>query len=309
MNEENEFLKILQDPLLTLLGLILFGMLWIIVPGNYALKDSISFVELRKQTTMIERAIKDYEDKFHQEKIKLVEKQNAVKYQNSELATKALLSEVQDLEERAKNLKLQIRSQTGFIYTLRNLLQESDENIENFVKWLERDRNQLQDQISTVRQQVKFLRDSKNKLENQAKNMTRASRAEILPEEGQSVIFLEADGREIFWILKPNYEFVELDQDAFLNVAVRSTSANGERDWEIERGFSVFQQVLQDVEPSRAVLYFYVRQDSFDVFLKARLIAERYGFSVGWDPKPEGPILFSTRSLEGRKPKVRPPGG
>jgi len=66
----------------------------------------------------------------------------------------------------------------------------------------------------------------------------------------------------------------------------------GETLVEIGRGTSAFAQDLTRFDPKRAFFQFYVWDDSFDVYLKAREMANESGFSAGWDPRDRNGQIY-----------------
>ena len=58
---------------------------------------------------------------------------------------------------------------------------------------------------------------------------------------------------------------------------------------------SDFREALMHYAPGRRFARFYVWEDSFEVYLEARRIAEAAGFAAGWKPYPLGQSpIFST---------------
>ncbi|ERN43158.1 hypothetical protein KR51_00000500 [Rubidibacter lacunae KORDI 51-2] len=63
-------------------------------------------------------------------------------------------------------------------------------------------------------------------------------------------------------------------------------NADGESSGDLARPGSEFRQLLASLNPRGDYLAFVVRPDSFEVFRKARQIAQAEGFEVGWEPFP-----------------------
>lgn len=59
--------------------------------------------------------------------------------------------------------------------------------------------------------------------------------------------------------------------------------ALGENSEQVEKPDGKFQTMLSQLDPKQDSISFLVRDDSFDVFRKARLIANRHGFNTGWE--------------------------
>jgi hypothetical protein len=57
----------------------------------------------------------------------------------------------------------------------------------------------------------------------------------------------------------------------------------GEPPARLESPNSIFQTVLRQLDPETRYVAFLVRDDSFDVFRKAREMADRIGFDTGWE--------------------------
>ena len=71
----------------------------------------------------------------------------------------------------------------------------------------------------------------------------------------------------------------------------------GERAWEIAEAGSRYRLSLARIDPGHAALRFFVWQDSFETYLRAREIGEAAGFAAGWQPLPQdGEITVGGRS-------------
>jgi hypothetical protein len=79
------------------------------------------------------------------------------------------------------------------------------------------------------------------------------------------------------------WRVVNLASNRFLAQLEWRTEKNGEALLEIERTASAYAQDLSRFDPRRTFFQFYVWDDSFDVYLKAREMANEMGYSAGWD--------------------------
>lgn len=69
----------------------------------------------------------------------------------------------------------------------------------------------------------------------------------------------------------------------------------GENVEELEQENSEFQKLLSELNPEEDYLAFIVRPESFPIFRKAREMAWKEGFDVGWEPHPsEEPIVLGS---------------
>lgn len=57
----------------------------------------------------------------------------------------------------------------------------------------------------------------------------------------------------------------------------------GESEAELERPNGKFQTILSQLDPQKQYIAFLVRDDSFPVFRRARVIADERGFDTGWE--------------------------
>ena len=70
-------------------------------------------------------------------------------------------------------------------------------------------------------------------------------------------------------------------------------SAIGETLSELQVPNAEFRERLATYDPNSRFLHFYVWQDSFEVYLEARRLAEQAGFAAGWQPLAKGrPLDF-----------------
>ena len=70
-------------------------------------------------------------------------------------------------------------------------------------------------------------------------------------------------------------------------------SAIGETLSELQAPKALFRERLASYDPNSRFLHFYVWEDSFEVYLQARRLAEQAGFAVGWQPLANGrPLDF-----------------
>ncbi len=68
-------------------------------------------------------------------------------------------------------------------------------------------------------------------------------------------------------------------------------NAVGETLAELQSPNASFRELLTEYNPGRRFLRFYVWEDSFEVYLKARRLAEEANFAAGWQPLPDGRAL------------------
>jgi hypothetical protein len=103
--------------------------------------------------------------------------------------------------------------------------------------------------------------------------------------------FLKAiQGKEIgneYYKINPNYLLA-----AILAIDGKP-EVRGENIQQIRRPTSKFWTVLHQLDKKSQYIVFLIRSDSFDIFRRARLDADQYGFSVGWEILAENePIKF-----------------
>ena len=108
---------------------------------------------------------------------------------------------------------------------------------------------------------------------------------------GDMTQFLKAiQGQEVgntYYKVNPNYLLA-----AIMALDAR-TNTHGEAAAKLEDPNSHFQGILGQLNSKVQYLVFLVRDDSFDVFRKARAVADKQNFDVGWELLGEGePIKF-----------------
>lgn len=93
-----------------------------------------------------------------------------------------------------------------------------------------------------------------------------------------------------------NTIYSQIDQDGtikFLDILAPIPYAKGESEKEIEHLQSQFMMQLNKLDPKQHHIFFYVRNDSFEIFHIARKIAINQGFRTGWEPmKKESNIIY-----------------
>jgi hypothetical protein len=103
--------------------------------------------------------------------------------------------------------------------------------------------------------------------------------------------FLKAiQGQEVgnvYYTLDPNYLLVG-------KMALRARpGASGERLADIENPKSKYQTILSGLDKDKQYIAFLVRDDSFNVFRKARQVADNVGLDTGWELlEIDDPIQF-----------------
>ena len=93
-----------------------------------------------------------------------------------------------------------------------------------------------------------------------------------------------------------NTVYSQIDQDGtikFLDIIAPIPFAKGESEKEIVNIQSKFMMQLNSYDPNNNHIFFYVRNDSFEVFHLARKLAMQKGFRTGWEPmKKESNIIY-----------------
>ena len=80
------------------------------------------------------------------------------------------------------------------------------------------------------------------------------------------------------------WHVLDLGPDQFVGQLEWRSRTNGETLEELVRADAVYQQDLARFHPQRTYFRYFVWDDSFDVYLEARKLANEAGFSAGWTP-------------------------
>lgn len=80
------------------------------------------------------------------------------------------------------------------------------------------------------------------------------------------------------------WHVLDLGPDQFVGQLEWRTRESGETLEELARADAVYRQDLARFQPQRTYFRYFVWDDSFDVYLEARKLANEAGFSAGWTP-------------------------
>jgi chromosome segregation ATPase len=216
---------------------------------------------------------------------------------------------VAELDRKIRELKRKLDEKQSELKKLEDELKKAKKAKEGRKTSEERQRKRrdaLESQIAKVKGTI-------NKLENERKKLkefltTRRGVEPYAPEgaEGKEQIAFEAVNNRVLLINEENYRFetyLTIHNNYIVEKAkvVKKDSAIGESTNEITESNSEFQTKLSRLDPTKHYIYFIVRKDSFEVFQKAREIAWKMGFKVGWEPLEEA--IYAGRG--GTSPPVR----
>ena len=282
MNDDDSLFDLLQDPMLTLLALILFGTLWIVIPGGKSI-SGITPWQLREQIHELDKIIATYENNYWNlmtTKARLEMKvPSLIQDENVELLIK-----IQDLQTRITDLRTAIESRSTDLKNIRSTKAKKSKELDKDRKM----KNELEEEIKLETARVREVSERKRELSSFLERRTGVPVYSEHATKKKNQIAFEAHNNQLYYFSLKNY-----NKPNWNGEIIRNRRAAGEKIWEIKRKDSIFQKVLDNAYSESQYIYFFVRSDSFDIFLHARLIAEQKGFLVGWTPSDEGLFVRS----------------
>lgn len=321
--DEASFLEIFQDPLLTIVALILLNTPWIVIP------ERIEPVEhkpsIKKETISIEDKINKLkiEIKSNHEELewlkKKVEELNAMlkgegedidqinqKIQELQEELEKKKEELKQLEDTLKKAKEELAGLPGVgnVEELYSKIAELEKEIEERRGEL----RQLEKQIEIAKQHAvdaEVQADAQKKLIAELKIKRDALLAEIakldaelgkrktgrgfhsIKQTNKRAYYVELENNRLFpgfWH-GSNVDDIKENYDTYYIYVKRKPTVKGESIEEIEKANSVFHKILNNkINHNKEYIVFMVCDDSYEIFRKAREIAEENGIDVAWRP-------------------------
>ncbi len=354
MKDDFWFLTIFQDPLLTLIALILFSTIWIIIPkepGGHGGDVQNSGAKVQREINKLTTQIREKQKRVEWLRARLVTLKNLLnKDRNS---AKANRGQVRPFSAETEQLKDLIRKEKDKLRELNERLIEAEKvrKISKEVKKLRREIDRTKMKISENKKMLVSLRvDLKKAEERAAQSKTLAAKrvqeieklkrlisivrkdiekygrerhqiqrmVKKLPGiapyskramEGKKRLYFEVSENKVTIINQDNYEvevFHTVNGGRIVTAAKLTRKESvGDAIKRFCQKDSLFQKKLSRYNPEKHGVVFIVRSDSFDAFIKAREIAWKRGYVVGWKPM-DGPIYVTSDGGGGELPGRRP---
>jgi len=258
---ESSLLEIFQDPLLTIIALILLGTVWMILPRSPNPVDPKVYADQNEAASLKERI------RLLKEKIR------------------ELQATIQRLKEKLHWVENQMNKQ-------KEEMDESKEQEDLLQTLLAK----LLNELRAKREEVARLEQEFAELQGTSKKS--GGGFAVVQETDKSSFFVELVKGRLFPVDEDHYDelFGHIEvEDGKMVAAQKSTRKSyisGEDINKIENPTSTYQKTLLDLNPEETYLVFLLHEDSFQLFRKAREIASTKGFETGWWPHDDESILF-----------------
>jgi len=291
MTKHHSSLGILQDPLLMLLALMLLGSLPFILPSGPAPEgppiDDQAVARLEQELAELEAAHLD-----------LIVRRG---WRAGHVQTPS--SDAQ-LTGRLQALRARIAKLSGLLERVRAEASTHEAVLE---RWAAAADGDLQTEIGATRVEIRVLKERHKHLQEFVATRSGLPIYSTEGSSGRTAILAEAVESRLYLIDTRNYwrEASDLPDGGEAVSRIRKPKAQGEDSGALHSGHSIWYTELSGLDPNEHYVFVWVREDGFRVFLQARLIAQRLGFPVGWDPLGSGPISY--RSGSGYGPGDRTP--
>lgn len=321
------FLEIFQDPLLTIVALILLNTTWVVIPER---------IEPVEHKPSVKRDVISIEDKINKLKIEIQGKQEELKWLKKKIEElNAMLQsggeDIGQINQKIQELQEELEKKKEELKQLEDALKKAKEelaglpgveNIEELyakVSKLEReteerrsDLRQLEKQIEIAKQRAvesEVQADTQKKIIDQmiikrdallagiARLETELAKKKTgggfhsIKQTNKRAYIIELENNRLFpgfWHgsdandIKENYNINKYSSYAELK---RKPTVKGESIEEIKKTTGGFHKILNNkINHNKEYIVFLVCDDSYEIFRKAREIAEEKGVQVGWRP-------------------------
>ncbi|TKJ36905.1 hypothetical protein CEE37_14415 [candidate division LCP-89 bacterium B3_LCP] len=235
-----------------------------------------------EQLNSIDRETTKLRDDINRLKSELQEKKTEA--QSADQA-RELGNRITELEETITQKEVLLESIEEEIAQNDSLLQQQLSEQVNHTTLLERE-------ISLYKEDTDNIAAEKDELKTKLKDLTNKLNPDD-PDavEGKKLIGFEAVNNKLYRVNENNYEYRNLN-DHFQQLT-KKPHVKGDSFDELDNPDCVFRQELNKLNPNEHWLKFIVRKNSFDLYIKARDIAWKKKFVVGWwpndDPLMAGP--------------------
>ncbi len=278
MTEHPKSLGILQDPLLMLLALMLLGSLAFILPSGPDSQgppiDPPAIRHLEKEVAALEKTYLDWIDK----------QGRSQGHGEAPPSDNPLIDQLQDVNARIQRL-------SGLLHHAKS---EVDEHEQRLTQQTDASGEALQDEIIVTQEVVHGLKQRRQELQDFVNTRRGLPIYSHEGSKGRTAVLAEATESRLYIVNEANYTRDEY-RSAYCNrlvVRERRRTAWGDDHSDLNGGSSRWHRELSGLDPNEYYVLVWVREDGFRAFLKARLIAQRLKFPVGWYPLDDDPIGY-----------------
>lgn len=322
-SRDTSFFELFQDPLFTMMAIVLMGTVWIIVPEQSTPADQKTLMvkdevgSLRRTIEVKEAAI----ERLKNERSNFSQKFSAIKeiVDDRAIDIMKLKTEVALLEKDIDSMR---REKNELDETLKKAkdLSALMENINKLEKEIERKREELSrsnERLRTVKQEtthtkelnelfaklqaeLKALLDEIARIEPETKdNRGMGGKFKPVFESDKRPIYIELVADRLFPIDDDHYDAKShLRMSAGRTVTVlsvtRKSTVQGESVDRIQNPESIFQNVLKKGSTDNQRVVFLVHGDSFEILRAARNIALNKNYEISWWPNEDKELTFTT---------------
>lgn len=126
-NDDGSLFDIMQDPLLTMVAIILFGTLWIIIPGGRGSADGVDSKELRSRLAELEQVLSVMEQQILgvQNTIKTEEKDQAKWAKSALMQERQVKANIDQTKNEIEALNTALKEKSGEYAELQTQLEEA----------------------------------------------------------------------------------------------------------------------------------------------------------------------------------------
>ena len=335
--KNSSLIDLFQDPLLTLVALVLINMAWVVLsdvnppeirgaaPNDRrrltAIVDSLEhrlqrLIERESQlppeptenlstrNSLAELRLRVAE--LNAEIYRLSREKDSIESQN--ITTGGTISEAES-HARVKELRRQLEVKRQELRQREDELARVRERSARELTEAEKERAQLERQVLDAQEKTDLLsKQLDDKRSTQAvAGQYRATPMSISQKEPN---FVEVGSGRVFVVW-----FDEISSEAYSSESIglgvrltRKSEAKGDDEASLQNDNSSFRQALKKLDPQTDSVIFLVHSDSIGLYRKARGVAERAGYDTGWYPHDRDFLAFGPG---GRTPGVeqRAPGG
>jgi len=304
--EQFSFLEISQDPLLTILAIVLLGTVWFVLPD----KDRSAPQKIQRPAAPARKTASSLVQL--ESKIQILKEQIAARQKERGLLQSDLLRGRTSAEQKEENvdpaqmqlsvdkLRSQVEQKQKELADLRVQIQIARRAAEG-----ERDKRDIQArEIARLQNMLKNKQEELDRLKKALDSASVASNSEGFTEmvdSDKKPTFFELVNNQLFFLDSQNYRFesvyfVEGGQRINATRLTRKASAKGESVGNLENAQGPFSKALSGLNPQNERVVFLVHGNSFAILKKARAVTKRRGVEIGWWPFESDQIILTSAS-------------
>lgn len=330
--DEASFLEIFQDPLLTIVALILLNTTWVVIPERMEVEEHKPSVSVRSEIISIE-------DTINKLKIEIKRKQEELGWLKKKIGElNAMLQgggeDINQINQKIQELQTEIENKKEELKQLEDVLKKAKEelthlpgieNIEGLyarISELEREIQVRRSELNQLEEQIKIAKkhraDTETRADEQKKLIAQfqiklkalleeienlKSKLQGKEFEGGFQAVFESDKEDCGIELVKNRAFPvdEKYYDAYVVIdnggriitkMTRKASFGGEDSTSIKNSESEFQKTLKKINPKTHRIVFILHNDSFEIYRKAKKLVLEKNLEIGLITHNEDFIYF-----------------